>query len=68
MEYHRVGVGAPSPRAKSLFDLSRPDLDWVQLARGMGVDAARATTADEFSRALAQGLNEQGPYLVEAVL
>jgi len=68
MEYHRVGVGAPSERAKSLFDLSRPDLDWVQLARGMGVDGARASTAEEFSRELARGLGEAGPYLIEAVL
>ena len=68
MEYQRVGVGDPSPRAKSLFDLSRPDLDWVQLARGMGVDGARATTAEEFSRELARGLGEAGPYLIEAVL
>ena len=68
MEYHRVGVGAPSERAKSLFDLSRPDLDWVQLARGMGVDGARATTAEEFSRELARGLGEGGPYLIEAAL
>ena len=68
MEYHRVGVGAPSSRAKSLFDLSRPDLDWVQLARGMGVDGARATTAEEFNRELARGLSEAGPYLIEAVL
>lgn len=68
MEYQRVGVGDPSPRAKSLFDLSRPDLDWVQLARGMGVDAARVSTADDFGRELARGLSEEGPYLIEAVL
>ena len=68
MEYQRVGVGDPSARTKSLFDLSRPDLDWVSLARGMGVEGARATTADEFSRELSGGLGEAGPYLIEAVL
>ena len=68
MEYQRVGVGDPSPRAKSLFELSRPELDWVHLARGMGVDGARARTADEFGRELARGLSEAGPYLIEAVL
>ena len=30
------------------MDLHRPDLDWVLLAKGMGVEAARAETAEEF--------------------
>jgi thiamine pyrophosphate-dependent acetolactate synthase large subunit-like protein len=34
----------------------------------MGVDGARATTAEEFSRELTRGLGEAGPYLIEAVL
>ena len=68
MEYSRVGAGEPSAATRSLFDLSRPDLDWVGLARSMGVEGARATTAEEFSRGLERGLGESGPFLVEAVL
>ena len=43
------GVGGAQPRAQGLdmLDLGRPALDWVSIAKGMGVDAARATTADE---------------------
>jgi acetolactate synthase-1/2/3 large subunit len=68
MEYSRVGAGEPSPATRSLFDLSHPDLDWVGLARSMGVEGVRATTAEEFARGLERGLRESGPYLVEAVL
>lgn len=68
MEYSRVGAGAPSAATRSLFELSRPELDWVGLARSMGVDGVRATTAEEFARGLERGLAEPGPYLVEAVL
>jgi acetolactate synthase-1/2/3 large subunit len=68
MEYSRVGAGDPSAATRSLFDLSRPDLDWVGLARSMGVEGVRATTAEELARGLERGFGESGPYLVEAVL
>ena len=68
MEYGRVGAGDPSPATRSLFELSRPELDWVGMAKSMGVEAARATTAEELARGLERGFGESGPYLVEAVL
>ena len=51
-----------------MLDLSRPDLDFAALAKGMGVPAARAATADELVTALDRGLTEPGPFLVDAVL
>jgi acetolactate synthase-1/2/3 large subunit len=51
-----------------MLDLSRPDLDFAELANGMGVPAARAATADELVTALERGLTEPGPFLVDAVL
>ena len=68
MEYRRVGAGEPSAATRGLFDLSRPDLDWVGLARSMGVEGERATTAEELARGLRRGFAEDGPYLIEAVL
>jgi acetolactate synthase-1/2/3 large subunit len=68
MEYGRVGAGDPSAATRSLFELTRPDLDWVALARSMGVEGVRATTAEELARGLERGFRESGPYLVEAVL
>jgi acetolactate synthase-1/2/3 large subunit len=51
-----------------LFDLSNPDLDFVSIARGLGVAAERADTAEEFTAALERALAEPGPHLVEAIL
>lgn len=68
MELARVGAAAAGPVARSLLDLSRPDLDFVALARGMGVPAQRATTAEELSAAFAAALREPGPHLVEVLL
>ena len=63
-----VRAGTPGPKAADMLDIGRPDLDWVSLARGMGVPASRATTADEFNKQFAAGLAAPGPYLIEAVL
>ena len=68
MELQRVGAHAAGPRAKDLLDLSRPDLDFVALATGMGVPASRATTAEDFAKQLGHALAEPGPHLIEAVL
>jgi acetolactate synthase-1/2/3 large subunit len=68
LELSRVGAESSGPKALDMLDLSRPDLDFAALAQGMGVPAARATTADELVTALERGIAEPGPYLVDAVL
>jgi acetolactate synthase I/II/III large subunit len=68
MELDRVGADAPGPKAKSLLDLSRPDIDFVAVSQGLGVPATRATTADEVSDQLGRALTEPGPALIEAMV
>jgi acetolactate synthase-1/2/3 large subunit len=51
-----------------MLDLTGPDLDHVSLARGMGVPATRATTAEELTAQLEAALRTPGPNVVEAVL
>jgi acetolactate synthase I/II/III large subunit len=70
LRHELVNVGAQNVGRKALdmLDIDRPDLDFVALARGMGVPGERVETMDEFNTALARGLATPGPYLVEAVL
>jgi acetolactate synthase-1/2/3 large subunit len=68
MELQRVGAEAPGPRAKAMLDLRRPDLDFVSLARGLGVEASRATTSEEFVAQLRAALASSGPVVIEAVI
>jgi acetolactate synthase-1/2/3 large subunit len=67
IEMARTGAGEISRRANEMIDISRPDLDWVKLAEGMGVQAARATTADEFMAQFAAAVKQSGPALIEAI-
>jgi acetolactate synthase I/II/III large subunit len=68
MELGRVGAETSGEAARSLLDLSRPGLDFVSLAAGMGVPATRARTAPELAAQLGQALAEPGPHLIEAVV
>lgn len=64
-EFAGLGVGTPGPRAQSMFDIGHPDLDWVHLAKGMGVSAMRAGDLESFAKALQQGFEAGGPTLIE---
>ncbi|MGH9735282.1 MAG: acetolactate synthase large subunit [Candidatus Acidiferrales bacterium] len=67
-EFSSLGVGDPGRRALELFEIGRPDLDWVRLAEGMGVPARRATSLEEFTKLLRDGFESQGPSLIEIKL
>jgi acetolactate synthase I/II/III large subunit len=67
-ELANVGAESNGRKADDLMELDRPALDWVSIARGMGVEAGRAATMAEFNRLLATGLSSQGPYLIDLLL
>ena len=61
-----LAVGATPGRASAdLFDLTRPRLDWVALAAGMGVEGTRVETLDAFADAMRASLSRPGPFLIE---
>jgi acetolactate synthase-1/2/3 large subunit len=67
-ELANVGAGNPGRKALDMLDLGRPDIDWVGLAKSLGVPGARVTDMDGFNRRFAEGIATPGPYLVEVVL
>lgn len=67
-ELKNVGAGTPGQNARRMLDLDNPELDWVSLARGMGVEAARADTAEDFADLLRAACGRKGPFLIEAVI
>ena len=67
IELQRVGADS-GPQALSMLDIGNPDLDWVSLATGMGVEAVRVDEIGAFSDAFASAMLQSGPRLIEAVL
>jgi acetolactate synthase-1/2/3 large subunit len=64
----RVGIANPGRRSLDMLTLERPQIDWVALARGHGVEGGQATDLDGLVRQLKRGFAVRGPYLIEVVL
>ncbi|MBU6269972.1 MAG: acetolactate synthase large subunit [Betaproteobacteria bacterium] len=67
-EFLGVGAGEPGPRASQMLSLDSPALDWLSLARGMGVSATRADTLGDFAQQFARSVATPGPTLIELVI
>lgn len=67
-EMANVGAAGGGPKASSLFDLTNPTVDWVQLASGLGVEAHRSKTVEQLRAALAGAYAKKGPTLIEIAL
>jgi acetolactate synthase-1/2/3 large subunit len=63
-----VGAPNPGPRAIDMLTLDRPTLDFVHLAKGMGVEGAKVHDLDGLVKQLQWGMQHKGPYLVEVVM
>ena len=68
IELERVGAEGAGPKAKSQLDLSKTEIDFVAMAKSMGMPAETATTAEEFNDALRRAIREPGPHLIDAIV
>lgn len=58
----------PGATASNLLDIGNPDLNWVRIAAGLGVEAARAETMEAYADVLSAGLRRPGPFLIELAI
>jgi acetolactate synthase-1/2/3 large subunit len=68
IELERVDAQRPGAKAMSQLNLAGPDLDFVALAKGMGVPSVRVDTGEKLSDELERAVAEPGPHLIEAVI
>ena len=70
LEFARTGArgGVPGPKAASMLDVGTPDMDFTAMAQGMGMQAYRATTAEEFNEQFAAAMAQRGPVLIDAII
>ncbi|HET8765455.1 MAG TPA: acetolactate synthase large subunit [Rhodanobacter sp.] len=68
VELDRVGSGTPGPKARGQLELGGAPLDFVALARGMGVAGTRVDRAEAFCTAFEHALKTPGPHLIEACI
>ncbi|GAB5097565.1 acetolactate synthase large subunit [Caballeronia sp. HLA56] len=67
-EYANMGAGAPGERALAMIDIDRPRIDWLAMAKSMGVPGVAVNSADAFHQAMTHSVHESGPCLIEVRL
>jgi benzoylformate decarboxylase len=66
IDQYRRDIGETGPRPHpGAFDLSRPAIDFVGLARALGADGATVRGPDDVDAAVTAMLAAEGPFLVE---
>ncbi|MBJ57121.1 MAG: acetolactate synthase large subunit [Rickettsiales bacterium] len=68
IELKRLKTSHPNDKTLSMLDLNNPSLDWVQLSRGMGMEASNASTLEEFKFVFNRAMRKKGPFLINAII
>lgn len=68
VELMRLKAETPNDKTLSMLDLSKPSLNWQEIAQGMGVEATRATSAEAFCQQFSDAVASKGPRLIEAMM
>jgi acetolactate synthase-1/2/3 large subunit len=64
-----ANVGAnPGRTALDMMDIGNPDINWPNLAQGMGVEAAQTNSAEGFADLLVHSSKRSGPFLIELLI
>ena len=63
-----AGASGAGAKALSMLDLHNPEMNWVKIAEGLGVEASRATTCEEFASQYAAAMQQKGPRLIEVMI
>ena len=64
-ELANLGVTQVGRNAVRMFDVEDPEIDWIAMARGHGVQARRAETTEELAEALSESFATPGPRLID---
>jgi benzoylformate decarboxylase len=67
MNRYRRTLDIPAGRPYTHLDLTQPELDFVEIAHGMGVAGRRITHPDEIQPAVTEALTLGAPYVLEVV-
>ena len=51
-----------------MLTLDRPYIDWVNVAKGMGVEGIKVNNCENLLKVLDVGIRKDGPFLIEIII
>ncbi len=67
-ELTNVGATQWGEQAERMLSIVDPDISWVKLAEGMGVEAASADNCEQLVKLMKHAMATRGPFLIEVRL
>lgn len=67
-EFANMQAGTPGERALAMMEIDRPRIDWLAMAKSMGVPSRAVETVEDFTQAMIDSTRERGPQLIEVRL
>jgi acetolactate synthase-1/2/3 large subunit len=64
-EFTHVQAGTPGKKAVDMLNLDRPSIDWLSMAKAMGVPGVSVANAEDFYKELSNANRTPGPKLIE---
>ena len=68
VELSRVGAQSMNKKTLDVLNLDNPELNFLNLAKGMGMAAVRVETIEDFNNHYEKAMRKKGPFLIEAVI
>ena len=68
IELDRLKTGARNEKTLSMLNIDNPMIDWVEISKGLGVEASRSTNVKEFRDQFNSAMSQKGPRLIEVII
>ncbi|MBN8649282.1 MAG: acetolactate synthase large subunit [Caulobacterales bacterium] len=68
IEMARTGAGDTGQTANQMLSLENPNMDFVKIAEGFGVNSISVSTCEDFDKALENAIKDNKPWLIEAII
>ena len=68
IELERLKAGSPNDKTLSMLNIDNPVINWVEISKGLGVEASRATNVKEFRDQFKSAMSQSRPRLIEVVM
>ncbi|MFT7685792.1 MAG: acetolactate synthase-1/2/3 large subunit [Candidatus Azotimanducaceae bacterium] len=68
VELSRVGAQSMNKQTLDVLNLDNPELNFSNIAQGMGMNAVRVETTEDFNNHYEKAMNTKGPFLIEAII
>ena len=67
-ELNNLCIKNIGPKAINMLSLDNPNINWTDIAKGMGVESRQVKNSEGFAKYFSYAIKNKGPFLIELLL